>query len=82
MHRRSLGEDLPLEAYRPLPTRLFDVDVDSAGAGETLVARLSTEGREAHDPEGALAPVRSDGAHLRALQRLDRGRFAGLQTKA
>ena len=53
-----------------------------AGAREALVAGLSAEESEAEDLERALAPVRGDRTHFGALERLDRGRFAGLQAKA
>ena len=82
MDRASLGEDFPLEADRPLSTGLLDVNVDPAGPSQALVARLPTEGGEADHLEGALAAVRRDRAHLGALERLDRRRFAGLQAKA
>ena len=81
MHRRSLGEDFPLEADR-LSSGFLHMQIDTAGAREAVIARLSTEDREAQHLEGALASVRRDGAHLGALEGLDRRRFAGLKAKA
>ena len=48
--------DFPLQANRSAGL-LLDVQVDSTGAGQTVVARLAAEDGEAEHREAALVPV-------------------------
>lgn len=59
-----------METDGPVLVQFLDLHVDTSGAGESLVARLSAEHREPVDADPAPGPVRGHGEHVPALEGL------------